>query len=604
MCGIAGIVGHRNALPPWAEHEIRHVLNAQHHRGPDCSAIQKIDSRVWLASARLRVTDALNPAADMPMISACGRYHIVYNGEVYNHQDIRKSLPFYPFKTQSDTETVLAAWVTWGADCLTRFEGMFAFCIYDQRDKLATLAVDPSGQKFIYYLSDQDGLVFASEIEPLITDTYRVKNWDIDGLKEYVSQRMIIGRDTHIREIKKLESGSFATLSVGGSLSIKRYYTVPIGDQTRQDIPVIAQDISNAVRSGCRDSFYLEVSAGMLLSGGIDSSAVVQYAVEAGINLDTYSIGFKKFEGEHFGVPTTFDEFEYARFMAEHVKSNHHEIAITANEYCDLIDRWVEISGEPLDSSEAPMLIRLFEESGQHHRVMFCGSGPDEAFDGYGLGKSLKDVNPGDISRAYADRFNWVFSVDLDQMMPGNDVKERVVAKMDGFLASYRERVSNPLQLAQLINLHGRCVSYEYRQMDVISMRHSVEVRSPLADTRLTQAAFNCDPALKQFQGQDKWIYKQAFRGILPDKIVDRKKVGFPTPIEFWFTDVFENRVKEAMSLQSAIFVAEIVDEGYIRAIQNIRDPAYRCVDYRLYLLTRLMERQGRYIGVPAKRVC
>lgn len=600
MCGIAGIISNTRGLPGSSEAEIRHMIKAQAYRGPDSSAVRKIDERAMLASARLRITDAQNEAADMPMVSPCGRYTIVYNGEVYNHLAIRRSLAQYDFRTKSDTETILAAWMTWGPDCLSRFEGMFAFCIYDSREKTASLVVDPSGQKFIYYLHDRNSFVFASEIESLITDPYREKSWDMDGLKEYVSQRMIIGSDTHIREIKKLEAGTIATLKAGGQISIRRYYTIPMGDQTRRDIPAITQDIAAAIQAGCADTFHLEVSAGLLLSGGIDSSAVAHYAQQAGAGLETYSIGFKKFGGDNFGILIVFDEFDHARFMADNLNTKHHELAITPNDYCDLIDRWVAISGEPLDSSEAPMLVKLFEEAGQHHRVMFCGSGPDEAFDGYGLGKSLLNVQAADISRAYTDRFNWNFAVDLDRMMPGNDAKDRVAAKMDGFLAPYRAHTSDPLQLAQLINLYGRCVSYEYRQMDVISMRYGVEVRSPLADTRLTCAAFDCDPALKQHGGEDKWIYKQALRGVLPDRIVDRKKVGFPTPIEFWFTDVFEERVRDALSPQSPLFTAGLIDERYIREIQNIRDPAYRCLDYRLYLLTHLMVQQGKYIGIPS----
>lgn len=598
MCGITGILNQQKPVEAEDFNEISHLLTALDHRGPDHNGYQKISPHGLFGSTRLRITDPKARRADMPMTSACKRYTVVYNGEIYNHRQLRAALPDYPFQTESDTETLLAGFAKWGVDCLSRLEGMFAFALYDSLTRQTVFAVDPSGQKFLYYLQDDLGFVFASEIQALITDRRRKKNWDKAGLSEFIAQRMIVGPDTHIREIKKLESGTYGVLKANGDFTLNRYYTVPIGDQTKTDIDAIKTDIKHATHAACDQTFDLDVSYGYFLSGGIDSALVTHYAKEAGLDLQTYSIGFTPFKGERFDLPSTFNEFEYSRYMAAQLESDHSEIVITPDQYATAIDQWVDICGEPLDSTEAPMLIHLFDAVPDHCKVIFCGSGPDESFDGYGHGAALGDIDPSMRSAAYYDRFNWTFSVDLDRLLPHHaETREAVIDKLDGFLSLYQDTALNNMQSVQLINLHGRCTSYEYRQMDVISMRHSKEVRSPLAGTGLTKAAFDFAPELKNHNGVPKGIFKDSFRGTLPERIIDRKKEGFPTPIEFWFSAAYEDRLQAAFSANQPLFSLGIIDEEYFRDIQARRHPEYRAILYRMYLLSRLIEQQTPYIG-------
>ncbi len=595
MCGIAALLN----MSPVAgfSAEMEHMLKAQQHRGPDHQGWKQVAANLALGSVRLSITDHANPAANMPLSSPCGRYTIVFNGEIYNHRALRSELD-YAFSTHSDTETLLAAYMQWGEDMLPRLEGMFAFCIYDEQTGELFCAVDPAGQKFLYLYKGQDAFLMASEIEPLITNPYRSKSWNVPALRECVSQRMINGPETHIREIEKLEAGACMWLSATGEIRRKRYHTYPLGDQSNRDKPAICKSITTAIAQGCAETFDLEVPYGHLLSGGIDSSAVTHYAKAAGLNLHTYSIGFMPFAGETHGIPSTFNEFEYSRFVSEYLGTTHTEITLSPEEYRQNIDKWLDICGEPLESAEAPMLVKLFEVLSQKHKVIFSGSGPDEAFDGYGYGQALADVAPEDIAGAYFDRFNWSFGVDLDKAIPHHaEVRQHVVARINRQLEPYRARTQNPLQLVQLIHMHNRLVNYEFRQMDVISMRHGVEVRSPLADSRLYKAAFNFAPELKAEQGVEKWIYKESLRGILPDQIIDRKKEGFPTPIEFWFSNEFESCMAEIMESGSLLFSLGIVDEAYMRSVYANSGPEHRYFFYRLYCLHKLLQRQAQWVG-------
>lgn len=604
MCGIAGIINFQQPIKAESRKEMLHLLGGLQHRGPDNAAFQSVSQMALFGSTRLRITDAFSEDADMPMDSSCGRYTIVYNGEIYNHRELRRELPDYPYKTESDTETLLAAYANWGMECLSRLEGMFAFAIFDSRTRECFFAVDPSGQKFFYYLQDKNSFVFASEIQALITDPWREKNWNFDAISEFISQRMILGGDTHIQEISRLEAGTYMILKPDGRKTIKRYYTVQVGRQDYTELSDIKNSIRDAAREACHRTFNLEVPYGHFLSGGIDSAIVTYFAREAGLDLKTYSIGFAPFQGEHFDLPSVFNEFEYSRYLADHFGTDHTEITIGADEYAEHIDSWINICGEPLDSSEAPMLMALFKNVQADHKVVFCGSGPDEAFDGYGHGAALQGIHSGNLSENYYDRFNWSFDVDLNRLLINHqDTRSNVIRKMDYYLSLYDHiDPADIMQRTQLLNLHGRCTTYEYRQMDVISMAHSIEARSPLADTGLTRAAFDFQSGLKNYNGVPKGIFKEAFRGMLPDKIIDRPKTGFPTPIEFWFSNLYEDRLQQRFYKGHPLFDLGILDEKYFRHVLAQRRPEYRSIIYRLYILAGLIERQSDNIGIKTQQ--
>jgi asparagine synthase (glutamine-hydrolysing) len=248
---------------------------------------------------------------------------------------------------------------------------------------------------------------------------------------------------------------------------------------------------------------------------------------------------------------------------------------------------------EPLDASEAPMLLLLMEHiSGDGIRLILSGSGPDEIHDGYGLGGDLTDSSPESVPASYYDKFSWNFSVDMNRLLPdaAASTRDRVLSKYRDMLAFYAGQITHPAQASQLINFHGRLNAYEFAEMDRTSMRHGIEVRSPLIDRRLIKQAFAYDPALKDHQGQSKWLYKQGWRGIVPDHIIDRPKVGFPTPIEFWFSTIFRDRIRQTLDKSSLFANSGVINHKYFDEISELDDPNFRALDYRFYCLEKTLQ--------------
>ncbi|RYG60015.1 MAG: asparagine synthase (glutamine-hydrolyzing) [Alphaproteobacteria bacterium] len=587
MCSI---IGHISKTPQAsAMAEVQHLLHAMHHRGPDAGHARTCSNTTLLASNRLRITDAANPAADMPMVSPDGRFTLVFNGEIYNHTQLRNQLAGYPFTTSSDTEVLLAAFATWGRACLPMLEGMFAFCIHDATDDSTLIASDPTGQKTAYIYEDDTAILVASELDPLISNPHRTKNWDHNGLAEYIAQRFILGGNTHIRQIRKLLSGTWEQFSPQGHTQ-GRFYHVPIGRQHFADVPAICDTLKQTVTNACNLTFNLEVPYGLFLSGGIDSTAVLALASQRGLTMRTFSIGFDM-HNLLPNSPSVLNEFEYSRALAKQFNTLHHEIILRDEDYCTYLDTWADMSGEPLGSQEAPCLVRLMEEAHPHVRVVFSGSGPDEIFDGYSSGKDMSAAAMEDLPDVYARTFGWVGGTDLNRLMPHHNATAITAAKLRDILSLYPQ-VTNPLQAVQLLHFHGRLGVYEFRQMDVISMNASIEVRSPLTDTSIVAAAFDFDPALKQ-SGGEKGIFKQALASVVPPFIRQRKKQGFPIPSEMWFSPAFEARARILFDTDCILVACGLINPAYLRQLWESPDPDTRNIFSRLYTLERILRRQA-----------
>ncbi|WP_437287822.1 asparagine synthase (glutamine-hydrolyzing) [Sorangium sp. So ce406] len=596
MCSIAGIFNKKRPIGAAQHDEMASLLEAMHHRGPDARGAVQCASWALLGSNRLRITDAGNPGADMPLTSADQRLTIVFNGEIYNHRDLRARLSRFPFRTASDTEVILAAYEAWGLACVEELEGMFAFALFDSATQTGLIACDPTGQKTVYLWEDDDALVFASEIDPLVKDPYRRKDWDLDGLAEFTAHRFILGSTTHIRQIRKLESGTWLTRTPERQ-ETGRYYRIPRGDLTRTDVPAIRQEIRNAVVDGCRRTFDLEVPYGLLLSGGIDSTAVLAAARRAGLRMKTFSIGFQP-TGQLLPKSTSvFDEFACSRALAREYATQHTEIILSDTDYCAYLDRWIETAGEPLGSQEAPCLIRLFEEAGRETRVIFSGSGPDEIFDGYSYGRAMADVPLPELAERYYGAFHWSGKTDLGQLMPHHDAARLTTSKYRRILSLYGDWPLDSLQAVQLLHFHGRLAVYEFRQMDLISMRHSVEARSPLASTEIVRLAFDFQSKLKQLDGSEKGIYKQALADLVPPVIASRKKQGFPIPAEMWFSRPFAERAAILFDQGCVLSSAGLVDPRYLRRLWEDPDPATRNLFSRLYTAEGILRRQAPYLA-------
>lgn len=608
MCGIAGIVTfervegslqQRHAAA--AQDELQALLLAMKHRGPDATGMCQCSPGVFLGCNRLRITDAANPEADLPLTSPDGRITIAFNGEVYNHLKVRSDIqavcPERQFDTLSDAETVLTAYETWGLECVSRFEGMFAIVVYDGETKETHIATDPTGQRTMYVHRELNGIAFASEIEALIADDHRVKHWDKAALREYISQRYIIGSQTHIVEITKVEPGTTLTIYSDGRCECRRYYQVPLGNQARQDVNEIRSDIKLAVKQAVCRTTHLEVDHALLLSGGIDSSSVLSHLQEARVRPKTYTVGFRAALAGCDSETLTRTDVDYSRVVAEHFGTAHHARQLTAEEYCTYLDMWAQYCGEPLGSQEAPCLIELMERvavSGA--KVVFTGSGPDEVFDGYSYGHEMAATSTlGSLAKDYINCFQWAGEVDFDRLVPNTKWRLNLTRKYEDILGLYRDQSFDVLQAVQLMHFHGRLVSYECRQLDVIGMRHSLETRAPLLDRDIIKVAFDFDPSLKQ-KGSEKAVFKEALRGVVPDVIVDRQKAAFPIPEAMWFSHAFEKRAQILFEDGTQLTKERLVDASYMRALWREPRIGARNIFSRLYTLEKIMRRQAEHV--------
>lgn len=599
MCSVAGILTKTSPLSSVHQEEMAFLLSEMKHRGPDAQGQLAVSDHLILGSTRLRVTDAQNKDADMPLQSEDGRFTIVFNGEIYNHKALRAELSSYPFKTASDTETLLVAFMHWGKECLSKLDGMFAFALYDGATDDLWLVSDPTGQKMIYVYEDADILLFASEARALAISPFRPHVYNRDGIAEYIAHRFILGQNTHLEKLEKLEPGTWRCYAhTGRTYSSDRFFTAQLTQQDDRDTKRVERHLYRAVQKSCQESFDLEVPFGLLLSGGIDSTAVLSLAKSHGLQMKTYSIGFQPFGQGNIYETSIFDEFSYSREMAKFYQTDHTELFLTADEYCDILDQWSGICGEPLWAEEAPCLLRLIEQAGRDVRVLFTGSGPDEIFDGYGLGAMLEQqgvskVN--DVPQAYYDAFQWSGTIDIQKLMPERSVAHTVLKKYQSILSLYPTLGQGAvLQAVQLLHLHGRLAMYEFRQMDLISMNSSIEARSPLIGNRIVQSAFDFDPMLKAENGEAKSIYKKALRGIVPEKIVKRPKIGFPIPVEMWTSSAFEERAQILFDPNSEMRSLDLLDMNYLRQKWDDGDAYSRSMIARLYFLENVLQAQKK----------
>lgn len=576
------------------------------HRGPDAFGLMRCGERVLIASNRLAITDPANREADMPFRTRCGSVSLVFNGEIYNHRQLRGELSTeYDFVTNCDTEVLAAAYLRWGVRMLERFDAMFSFFLYDHRDDSVLAAVDPLGQKPLYYFVSDDVLLFSSEALPLIENPHRCKTLDDSALREAVARRFIIGEETHLKELRKLPGGHLLRIR-DGRLRKERYFTMPIGDQHDADVPAVARRLREALIAQVELMSKIEVPSGLLLSGGIDSSSVL-YALSKSVERPrTFSIGFEPAEGRTFEASFGADEFEFSSLVAEFFGAKHSNHRISRLEYFEAFERWIDRMGEPMCFMDAPALMWLVAQASNECRVLFAGSGPDEMLDGYshydGLpyGVSIErraGHEPRAVTETYFDTELRLYGVELERLIPSDSPRSAVVEKLWQSIAPYRELGLTGQQLTQLLMVHSRLMFYEYAQLDRITMASSVETRCPYAQRMMLCAMFSFAPHLKAHDDKEKFILKLAFAEHLPQRITARKKAPFPMPMQYFFSDTYEQRVEETLVPEAPLFSRGIVSLPYVRELWRSEDPNHRPVFARLYMLNRMLMAQSSLLS-------
>lgn len=577
MCGIIGILNANGE--PVDRGNILSMAAVMSHRGPDGEGAY-CDGPVGLAHRRLSIIDL--SGGTQPMSNEDGSVWITFNGEIYNFPDLKRDLEAkgHRFRTKSDTEAIVHAYEEYGPDCVKRLRGMFAFGIWDARKRRLFLARDRMGKKPLHYFSDGKKFIFASEIKAIVQDRQVPREIDPDALVDYFTHLYIPFPRTIFRSVRKLPPGhwmtvSFETAAGRSSLGIDQrpYWDLrysPDASMSEQDwVEGLREKINEAVRV----RLMSDVPLGAFLSGGVDSSAVVaaMAAAQAG-PVKTFSVGFEEED---------FSEIEYARAIARRFGTDHHE-EVVRPDAVDLLPKLAWEFDEPFADSSAIPTYHVSRMARQHVTVALSGDGGDETFAGYKRyawadGLSRWDFLPSFVRRAAFgwpsalmpqgmrgkgalrnmsmgpyERYRSLITHDepgyLDRLLTA-DVKVQMRADGDDLFKQFYGRFPDADYLTRLQYLDTKTYLAEdiLTKVDRTSMLCSLETRAPLLDHELQEYVARMPASLKLFAGEKKYIFRRAMRGVLPDEILDRPKMGFAVPLGKWFKKDLDSFARETL---------------------------------------------------------
>ena len=582
MCGIAGIYLREGVADQAVLERMAATLR---HRGPDDSGIYA-SGRLGLAHTRLSIID-LSDHGHQPMLCGDGRFAIVYNGEIYNHLALRKTLAAkgHRFRGRSDTEVALRAYAEWGESAFAMFEGMFALAVWDEQRRTLCLARDRFGVKPLYFGHAASGaFVFGSEIKALLATGEMRPEVDWAGIHEYLYFDTALGANTVFAGIRKLLPGHCATVTDAGVVQ-RRFASILDVKAVSDDFPTATRNVYALLEDAVKSHLMSDVPVGVFLSGGIDSSAIVAFAAKHyGSRLDTYAVGFDS-------VPAgNANELPAAQAVAEHFGTAHHEVRIAGGDVTDVMERLVRCHDEPFgDAADIPLYM-LCEQLGGEPKVILQGDGGDEVFGGYARYTYLAHVF---WLRLFSRSTHWLHPV--ARHLPGrrglrtlralglysrNDPamglarlvsaelpdrpSDRIfspevraaLAPCDAF-QRYRElaeRVISHDPVAQMLYTDSSVILPDvyFEKVDKSTMAHGVEVRVPMVDTRLAAYVFGLPTRHKVHGLQKKHVLRTALRGVVPDSILDRPKAGFGVPVSSWL------RTSLLDYMKSVLFDAEI----------------------------------------------
>jgi asparagine synthase (glutamine-hydrolysing) len=577
MCGISGVLVFKNSNFEVTADYLARMRDTMVHRGPDGAGLWiSRDHRVGLGHRRLSIID-LSHAADQPMSNGDGSLHIVFNGEIYNHAEIRrelKDLGHRGWKTShSDTEVILHAFEEWGIECLQKFRGMFAMALWDAKTRRLWLIRDRIGIKPLYYSIHHGRITFASEIKALLQDPDQARAVNEEALFHYLSFITTPAPDTLFAGIHKLPPGSFLTIDLDGQRHQKRYWDVL--DHTTPLTGVSEEEIAERLMAELRTSVALrtvsDVPVGVFLSGGIDSSSNAALFSECATEtVKTFSVGYDQ---NYRGCES---ELPQAREFAAQIGSVHHERVLTQADFLDFLPRLIQLQDEPIaDPVCMPVyfLSKLARDNGVV--VAQAGEGSDELFWGYRhfrqilhlirwnnypvprVAKKLGLLGLSALGRSHSASYEllWRASEAMPIFWGGVDAFSQS-AKLDVLSPRLRSRFRNqtsweairpiherfmqkawektPVKWMTYVDLNLRLPELLLMRLDKMGMGASLETRVPFLDHKFVQLAMSIPENVITRGNESKHILKKAVRGVIPDGIIDRRKQGFGVPLHQW----------------------------------------------------------------------
>jgi asparagine synthase (glutamine-hydrolysing) len=580
MCGIAGRID--QTPPADAVEQVARMTAVLTHRGPDDHGVWRSpDGTATLGHRRLAIVD-LSPLGHNPMLRAGGRLAITYNGEVYNFLELRRELESrgHSFCSHTDTEVILAAYDEWDTSCVSRFAGMFAFALWDERRRRMWVVRDRFGKKPLYYWRRGGSVAFASELKAFLTDSRFSRAVDPDALRMYLRYGYVPGPLSIFREARKLSPGHYM-LWENGRLSIERYWNpVPAPGACRDELDDASAEaeletlLGTAVSQRC----IADVPLGAFLSGGIDSSLIVALMAEqSSVPVQTHTIRFSNPE---------FNEADHAAAIARHLATEHHETTCDDAQMLAIVERLPAMYDEPFADSSAIPTHLVSRAARTTVTVALSGDGGDELFYGYPryqyatkagwigrmpawvrtLGAAVARRGPTRRSRRIADVLQDHGGDDYSRFVSWFDARQiRETTGQEPALAPlYAEMLDRlaalpPVSRAPMLDTVSYLPDDILAKVDRASMAISLEVRAPLLDHRVAEFAMSLPPRFKLRGSETKWLLRRLLIKRVPRELIDRPKMGFGVPLAAWFRGPLrgpmdqycESRAFEALGLNA-----------------------------------------------------
>jgi asparagine synthase (glutamine-hydrolysing) len=596
MCGIAGILSLDGR--PVATEDIASMCSTIEHRGPDDSGFFVRDS-IGLGMRRLSIIDL--HSGHQPLSNEDGTVWVVFNGEIYNFPSLREDLidRGHILATRTDTEVIVHLYEEHGADLVDHLRGMFAFALWDVRQKRLLLGRDRLGIKPLYYADFGDRLVFASELKAILQLPGVEREFDWMAVNHIFTNLTTPSSQSIIRRIRKLEPAHVLTAGPNVPARVSRYWDVVFEPNRGATEEKMVDELRGRIDESVRMHMVSDVPVGAFLSGGIDSSSVVAHMMRhAGQPVKTFAIGFSE---------SAFNELPYARTIARAFGTDHHEL-IVEPDVVDVLDDLIWHLDEPFGDPSAIPTFMVSRMAADHVKVVLSGDGGDELFAGYDKYRvEQRERRLSRLPRFARIAFGAIGSRMREGAKGRNFLLHHSLTGWDRyfdasafFRESARRQLLHPdvfteieksipigdahwLSAAQYLDLHGYLPDDILTKVDRMSMAHSLEVRVPLLDHKLVEFAATIPPEMNLGGGGGKLLFKKAMRGILPDAVIDRPKRGFAVPLASWFRGEMEGFARDVL-LSRRCKERGILNVSYVEHLLDLHRRG-RPLDFQLWTL-------------------
>ncbi len=604
MCGIAGILEFgRDARADAAV--LRKMCGIISHRGPDDDGFYT-DNAVGIGMRRLSIVDVAG--GHQPISSEDGNLWIVFNGEIYNHLELREQLIArgHRYSTHSDTETVIHLFEEYGADCVQRLRGMFAFAIWNRTTRTLFIARDRLGIKPLYYKLMPERLIFGSEIKAVLAHGSIRPEFNRSALPEFLAFGYLSGEESVYDGIRKLLPGHTMTIGPDGKPTIKQYWDLDTAKtHESRDENFYVKAYRELLEGAVKSHLMSDVPLGVFLSGGVDSSAVAALMTKLrGEPVDTFSVGYTE---------QTYSELPFAQTVSDHIHSRHHEVLVSEQDFFGALPHLIWHEDEPIVWPSSISLYFVAKLAREHVTVVLTGEGADETLAGYtryaftlknaAMDRAYRSVTPSFLRRAVRDAvassplLGATLRRKLEHTFFGKDGNSWASFYFDNFFSAFDEHEQTSLMTKEFAQEASPSTAYNHvlnyweqssgemlqrllytdiktylvellMKQDNMSMAASIESRVPFLDHVLVEFASRI-PREVQIQGlAGKWILKKAVEDLLPHSILYRPKLGFPTPWSGWLAG------DRLGNIRGMLLESRSLDRGYFRreAIEKLFD--------------------------------